>query len=126
MIAKWPIRPAMEALRHLGRLQRMEERIYESPAPNRDPEVSLTKHVIGGAAARGHPAIVDSATGETTSYASSRPGSTRSPRSLQGQGVCRGDVVALIGPNSAAWESSTTRSCARAEWSPRSIRSSPR
>jgi acyl-CoA synthetase (AMP-forming)/AMP-acid ligase II len=81
----------------------MEERIYRSPAPEIEiPEVNLTEHVIGGAAARGdHPAIVDSATGETTSYAELAARVDAVAASLQGQGVGRGDVVALIGPNSA-------------------------
>jgi acyl-CoA synthetase (AMP-forming)/AMP-acid ligase II len=83
----------------------MEERIYRSPAPEIEiPEVNLTEHVIGGAAARGdHPAIVDSATGETTSYAELAARVDAVAASLQGQGVGRGDVVALIGPNSAVW-----------------------
>jgi acyl-CoA synthetase (AMP-forming)/AMP-acid ligase II len=83
----------------------MEERIYRSPAPEIEiPKVSLTEHVIGRAAARGdHPAIVDSATGETTSYAKLAARVDAVAASLQGQGVGRGDVVALIGPNSAVW-----------------------
>ena len=70
--------------------------------------------MIGGAAARGdHPAIVDSATGETTSYAELAARVDAVAASLQGQGVGRGDVVALIGPNSAVWGSRLPRDPAR-------------
>ena len=106
MIAKWPIRPAIiGASSAVGTLQRMEERIYRSPAPDiAIPEVSLTEHVIGGAAARGdHPAIIDAATGETTTYAELAAKVDSVAASLQGQGIGKGDVVALIGPNGAAW-----------------------
>jgi acyl-CoA synthetase (AMP-forming)/AMP-acid ligase II len=79
--------------------------IYRSPEPDIEiPDVTLTEHVIGGAAARGdHPAIIDSPTGETTTYAelAARVGAVAAL--LQSKGIGKGAVVGLVGPNSAAW-----------------------
>jgi acyl-CoA synthetase (AMP-forming)/AMP-acid ligase II len=79
--------------------------IYRSPEPDIEiPEVALHEHVIGSAAARGdHPAIVDGATGETTTYAELAAKIDAVAALLQDEGVGRGDVVALVGPNSAEW-----------------------
>ena len=79
--------------------------IYRSPEPDIEiPDVTLTEHVIGGAAARGsHPAIIDEATGETMSYAELAGAVDSLAAQLQSKGIEKGDVVGLVGPNSAAW-----------------------
>jgi acyl-CoA synthetase (AMP-forming)/AMP-acid ligase II len=79
--------------------------IYRSPEPDIEiPDVTLTEHVLGHAAARGeHPAFVDGATGETTSYAELAARVDAVATSLQTKGIGKGDVVGLIGPNSADW-----------------------
>jgi acyl-CoA synthetase (AMP-forming)/AMP-acid ligase II len=79
--------------------------VYRSPEPDIEiPDVTLTEHVIGGAAARGdYPAFIDGATGDVTTYAelAARIGATAAL--LQDEGIGRGDVVALVGQNSAEW-----------------------
>ncbi len=79
--------------------------IYRSPEPDIEiPDVTLHAHVIGEAAARGeHPAIVDAATGETTTYGDLAAKVDATAALLQDEGIGRGDVVALVGPNSAEW-----------------------
>ncbi|HMA26676.1 MAG: AMP-binding protein [Solirubrobacterales bacterium] len=79
--------------------------IYRSPEPDIEiPDVTLSEHVIGGAAARGdHPAIIDSATGETTTYAELAFEVEAVAAALQAHGIGKGDVVALVGPNGAEW-----------------------
>jgi acyl-CoA synthetase (AMP-forming)/AMP-acid ligase II len=79
--------------------------IYRSPEPDIEiPDVTLTEHVIGEAAARGdHPAIIDSATGEVTTYAELAARVDEVAAAFQGQGIGKGDVVALVGPNSPEW-----------------------
>ncbi len=79
--------------------------IYRSPALDIEiPDVNLTEHVIGPAADRGkHPAIVDSATGRTISYAELAAQVDRVAAGLQAQGIGKDDVVALIGANGAEW-----------------------
>ncbi len=79
--------------------------IYRSPTPDIEiPDVSLSEHVIGGAAARGdRPAFIDGPSGKVTSYAQVAAKVDAVAAALQGQGIARGDVVALIGPNSAEW-----------------------
>jgi len=84
---------------------RREGLIYRSPEPDiKIPDVTLTEHVIGAASARGdHPAIIDSATEETTTYVELARKVDEVAASLQSKGIAKGDVVALVGPNSAAW-----------------------
>jgi acyl-CoA synthetase (AMP-forming)/AMP-acid ligase II len=79
--------------------------IYRSPEPDIEiPDVTLTEHVIGGAAARGdHPAIIDSATGETTTYAEFAAKVDAVAALLQSRGIAKGAVIGLVGPNSAEW-----------------------
>jgi acyl-CoA synthetase (AMP-forming)/AMP-acid ligase II len=68
------------------------------------PAVTLSDHVLGGAAARGdHPAIVDTGSGRTTTYAELAAEVDRVASGLQAEGIGKGDVVALVGGNSAAW-----------------------
>jgi acyl-CoA synthetase (AMP-forming)/AMP-acid ligase II len=79
--------------------------IYRSPEPDIEiPDATLTEHVVGGAAAFGdHPALVDSATGETTTYGELAAKVDAVAALLQVEGIGKGDVVALVGPNSADW-----------------------
>src|SRR5207247_1601388 len=51
----------------------------------------------------GHPAIIDSATGVTTTYGELAAKVDAVAALLQDEGVGAGDVVALVGPNSPEW-----------------------
>jgi acyl-CoA synthetase (AMP-forming)/AMP-acid ligase II len=79
--------------------------IYRSPEPDIEiPDATLTEHVLGGAAARGdHSAIIDSDTGEVTTYAELAAKVDAAAALLQSKGIGKGDVVGLVGPNSAGW-----------------------
>jgi acyl-CoA synthetase (AMP-forming)/AMP-acid ligase II len=79
--------------------------VYRSPEPDIEiPDVTLTEHVLGGAAARGdHPAIIDGPTGEVTTYAELAARVDAVAALLQVEGIGEGDVVGLVGPNNAAW-----------------------
>jgi acyl-CoA synthetase (AMP-forming)/AMP-acid ligase II len=79
--------------------------IYSSPEPDiAIPDVTLTEHVLGGAAERGdHPAFIDGATGNVTTYAEFASKVDAVAALLQARGVSKGSVVGLIGPNSAEW-----------------------
>ena len=79
--------------------------IYRSPEPDIEiPDATLTEHVLADAAARGdHPAIIDGPTGEVTSYAELAARVDAVAALLQAEGIGKGDVVGLVGPNSAAW-----------------------
>jgi acyl-CoA synthetase (AMP-forming)/AMP-acid ligase II len=79
--------------------------IYRSPEPDIEiPDVAMPEYVMGGAAARGdHPAIIDGATGETTTYAELAAKVDAVAALLQSESIGKGDVVALVGPNSAEW-----------------------
>ena len=79
--------------------------VYRSPESDIEiPDVTLTEHVLGGAAARGdHPAIIDGPTGEVTTYAELAARVDAVAALLQAEGIGKGDVVGLVGPNSAAW-----------------------
>ena len=79
--------------------------IYRSPEPDIEiPDLTMPEYVMGGAAARGdHPAIIDGATGAVTTYAEFAARVDAVAAALQARGIGKGDVVALIGPNSAEW-----------------------
>ena len=78
--------------------------IYRSPEPDIEiPESTLIEHVLEGAAARGdHPAIIDDS-GEVTTYAELAARVDAVAALLQSKGIGKGDVVGLVGPNSAGW-----------------------
>ena len=82
-----------------------EGMIYRSPEPDIEiPDLTMPEYVMGGAAARGdHPAIIDSATGEVTTYAELAAKVDAVAAELQAEGIGKGDVVALVGPNSPEW-----------------------
>ena len=79
--------------------------IYRSPAPDVSiPDLTLSEHVLGAASSRGDkPAIVDGATGEVTTYAELVAKVDSVAAGLQAEGIGKGDVVALVGANSAEW-----------------------
>jgi acyl-CoA synthetase (AMP-forming)/AMP-acid ligase II len=79
--------------------------IHRSPEPDIEiPEVTLTEHVVGGAAPRGdHPAFIDGISGEATTYAELAAKVDAAAAALQADGIGKGEVVGLIGPNSAEW-----------------------
>jgi acyl-CoA synthetase (AMP-forming)/AMP-acid ligase II len=79
--------------------------IYRSPEPDIEiPNVTLTEHVLGGAAARGdHPAFIDGGTGDVTTYADLAAKVDAVAALLQARGIVKGSVVGLIGPNNAEW-----------------------
>ncbi len=79
--------------------------IYRSPEPDIEiPDVTLTEHVIGGAAARGEkPAFIDAASGEATTYAELASSVDDVAAHLQSRGIGKGAVVGLVGANSAEW-----------------------
>ena len=79
--------------------------IYLSPEPDIEiPDLAMPEYVLGGAAARGdHPAFIDGATGATTTFAEFVAKVDAVAATLQTHGIGRGDVVALVGPNSAEW-----------------------
>jgi acyl-CoA synthetase (AMP-forming)/AMP-acid ligase II len=79
--------------------------IYRSPEPDIEiPDLTMPEYVLGGAAARGdHPAFIDAASGDVTTYAELAAKIDACAAALQAQGIGKGDVVALVGPNSADW-----------------------
>ena len=79
--------------------------IYRSPEPDIEiPDMAMPEYVMGGAPTRGdHPAFIDGATGETTTYTEFAERVDAVAAALQGRGIGKGDVVALVGPNSAEW-----------------------
>jgi acyl-CoA synthetase (AMP-forming)/AMP-acid ligase II len=79
--------------------------IYRSPEPDIEiPDLTMPEYVMGGAAARGeHPAIIDGAAGEMTTYAELAAQVDAVAALLQAEGIGKGDVVGLVGPNSASW-----------------------
>jgi acyl-CoA synthetase (AMP-forming)/AMP-acid ligase II len=79
--------------------------IYRSPEPDIEiPDATLFEHVLGGAAQRGdHPAFIEGAGGEVTTYAQLAERVDAGAALLQSKGIGKGDVVGLVGPNTPAW-----------------------
>jgi acyl-CoA synthetase (AMP-forming)/AMP-acid ligase II len=79
--------------------------IHRSPEPDIEiPEVTLPELVLGEAMARGdHPAFIDGATGDVTTYAELAAKVDAVAALLQERGVLKGSVVGLVGPNEAEW-----------------------
>jgi acyl-CoA synthetase (AMP-forming)/AMP-acid ligase II len=101
------VRTSAQPWRSAGaRLAGLEESvIYRSPEPDIEiPDVTLTEHVLSGAAARGdHPAFIDGASGDVTTYAELGAKVDAVAALLQSRGIAEESVVGLIGPNSAEW-----------------------
>jgi acyl-CoA synthetase (AMP-forming)/AMP-acid ligase II len=78
--------------------------IYRSPEPDIEiPDVAMPEYVLSGAAARGdHPAFIDES-GDVTTFAEFAAKVDAVAAALQGRGIGQGDVVALVGANSAEW-----------------------
>jgi acyl-CoA synthetase (AMP-forming)/AMP-acid ligase II len=79
--------------------------IHTSPWPLPDiPAVTLTGLVLGSAARHGDaPALIDGASGETTTYAALAGRVAGAAARLAALGVRPGDVVGLVGLNGPAW-----------------------
>jgi acyl-CoA synthetase (AMP-forming)/AMP-acid ligase II len=75
--------------------------IFKSPHPDvAVPDVSLHELVLGGAAALGDkPALVDTASGRTLSYAALAAGVSRMAAGLAARGLRPGDVLGVFMPN---------------------------
>ena len=86
--------------------------ILRSPYPDVDIPDGLADGVrLGGAAGRGDkPAIVDGATGAVTTYAELADQVARVAAGLAAEGIGPGDAVGLLGPNTPAGPSPSTRS----------------
>ncbi len=95
--------------------------IYRSPEPDIEiPDLATPEHVLGGARARGdHPAFIDGATGETITYAEFASTVDAVAATLQAHGIRKGDVVALVGPNSTEWAAVYHGIMRGGEWSRR-------
>jgi acyl-CoA synthetase (AMP-forming)/AMP-acid ligase II len=79
--------------------------IYRSPEPDIEiPDLTMPEYVLDGAAERGdHPAFIDGATGDVMTYAEFAAQVDAVAAWLQAEGIGKGDVVGLTGPNSAEW-----------------------
>jgi 4-coumarate--CoA ligase len=76
--------------------------IHASPLPSIDiPDLALTAHVLGGAAALGDkPALIDGPSGRVLTYAALDAQVRALAGGLRDHGLTTGDVVALMAPNS--------------------------
>jgi acyl-CoA synthetase (AMP-forming)/AMP-acid ligase II len=79
--------------------------ILRSPYPDvQVPEVSLTEYVLGGAEPRGDkPALIDGASGATTTYAELAQRVRATAAGLAAEGIGPGDAVGLLAPNGPDW-----------------------
>ena len=75
--------------------------VYRSPHPPVDiPDTALADFVLARAAARGdRPALIDSLTGRTITYANLADLVDRAAAALQRRHVAKGDVCAVFSPN---------------------------
>jgi len=79
--------------------------VVTSPWPDPDiPDVPLTAFLLAAAARRAeHPAVVDAATGRSLSYGEFAHQIDRAAAGFAAQGLAKGDVVAILSPNSPEW-----------------------
>ena len=79
--------------------------VVGSPWPDPDlPDVSLTAFLLAGAAERaGHPAVVDAVSGRSLTYAELAHQVERIAAGFAAQHLRKGDVVAILAPNSPEW-----------------------
>jgi acyl-CoA synthetase (AMP-forming)/AMP-acid ligase II len=78
---------------------------YKSKRPDVEiPEATVPEHVLGGARDRSNqPALIDGPSGDVITYAEFADQVDALAAGLQGAGIAKGDVIALIGGNSAEW-----------------------
>src|SRR3954452_1791197 len=79
--------------------------VVSSPWPDLDiPDVPLTAFLLGAAARRpDHPAVVDAATGRSLTYGDFAHQIARAAAGFAAEGLGKGDVVAILSPNSPEW-----------------------
>ena len=79
--------------------------VVTSPWPDLDiPDVPLTAFLLAAAARRAeYPAVVDAATGRSLSYREFAHQIQRAAAGFAAQGLAKGDVVAILSPNSPEW-----------------------
>ena len=79
--------------------------VVTSPWPDVDiPDVPLTAFLLAAAARRAeHPAVGDAATGRSLSYGEFAHQIDRAAAGFAAQGLAKGDVVAILSPNSPEW-----------------------
>ena len=79
--------------------------VVPSPWPDLDiPDVPLTAFLLGAAARRPyHPAVVDAATGRSLTYGDFAHQIERAAAGFAAEGLGKGDVVAILSPNSPEW-----------------------
>lgn len=79
--------------------------VVVSPWPDPDiPDVSLTAYLLAAAAQRGdHPAVLDAATGRSLTYDQLAHQVERVAAGFAACGLAKGDVVAILAPNSPEW-----------------------
>ena len=79
--------------------------VVRSPWPDPDlPDVSLTAFLLAGAAERaGHPAVVDAVSGRSLTYGELAHQVERVAAGFAAQHLRKGDVVAILAPNSPEW-----------------------
>jgi len=79
--------------------------VVASPWPDPDiPDLPLTAFLLAAAARRpDHPAVVDAATGRSLTYGELAHQVERTAAGFAAEGLAKGDVVAILAPNSAEW-----------------------
>ena len=79
--------------------------VVPSPWPDLDiPDVPLTAFLLGAAARRAdHPAVVDAATGRSLTYGDFAHQIERAAAGFAAEGLGKGEVVAILSPNSPEW-----------------------
>ena len=79
--------------------------VVPSPWPDLEiPDVPLTAFLLGAAARRpDHPAVVDAATGRSLTYGDFAHQIERAAAGFAAEGLGKGDVVAILSPNSPEW-----------------------
>ena len=79
--------------------------VVPSPWPDPEvPDVPLTTFLLARAQERpDHPAVVDAASGRSLTYGELADGVDRVAAGLAAQGLRKGDVLAILAPNSPEW-----------------------
>src|SRR5689334_13569268 len=79
--------------------------VVSSPWPDPDiPDIPLTAFLLDAASRRpDHPAVVDAASGRSLTYGEFAHQVERAAAGFAAQGLAKGDVVAILSPNSPEW-----------------------